>query len=81
MNLGQVYTKRVVVDYMVGLFTIEGKAKVLDPCFGHAVFISSMLENTEFLIDGVEIDEKSFSLFENPNTGRCSLKNCDKPSR
>lgn len=77
MNLGQVYTKRVVADYMVGLFTLKGKAKVLDPCFGHAVFISSMLEKTEFLIDGVEIDEKSFSLFENPNTGRCSLKNCD----
>ena len=77
MNLGQVYTKRVVADYMVGLFTLKGKAKVLDPCFGHGVFISSMLEKTEFLIDGVEIDEKSFSLFENPNTGRCSLKNCD----
>ena len=77
MNLGQVYTKRIVADYMVGLFTLKGKAKVLDPCFGHGVFISSMLEKTDFFIDGVEIDENSFSLFENPNTGRCSLKNCD----
>lgn len=77
MNLGQVYTKRVVADYMVGLFSMKGKVRVLDPCFGHGVFIKSMLENTDFLIDGVEIDEKSFSLFENSNTERCSLKNCD----
>ena len=77
MNLGQVYTKRIVADYMIGLFSLQGKARVLDPCFGHGVFINSVLENTEFLIDGVEIDEKSFSLFENPNTERCSLKNCD----
>lgn len=77
MNLGQVYTKRVVADYMVGLFTLKGKAKVLDPCFGYGVFINSLLKKTEFLIDGVEIDEKSFSLFDNPNTERCSLKNCD----
>ena len=75
MNLEQVYTIRVVADYMVGLFSLQGKAKVLDPCFGHGVFINSLLKNTEFLIDGVEIDEKSFSLFEIPNTERCSIKN------
>ena len=77
MNLGQVYTKRKVADYMVSLFSLKGKARVLDPCFGQGVFVKSMLEKTEFLIYGVEIDEKSFSLFKNPNTERCSLKNCD----
>ena len=77
MNLGQIYTKRVVADYIVGLFSLKGKARVLDPCFGHGVFIRSLLDKTDFFVDGVEIDKKSFSLFENPDPKRCSVKNCD----
>ena len=77
LNLGQVYTKRTIADYMVGLFSIKSLSRVLDPCFGHGVFIQSLLEKTDFLIDGVEIDRESYSQFDNPFPERCSLKNCD----
>lgn len=77
MNLGQVYTKQMVADFMVKLFTIAGKARVLDPCFGRGVFVNSLLENTEFTVDGVEIDRASFAEFANPDKSRCRLKNGD----
>lgn len=62
---------------MVGQFSLRDKARVLDPCFGRGVFIQSLLEKTNYIVEGVEIDEKSFSLFENPLPERCSIKNCD----
>lgn len=77
MNLGQVYTKKSVADFMVGLFTITGKARVLDPCFGRGVFVKSLLSNTEFSVDGVEIDEASYAAFGNPDERRCRLMNGD----
>lgn len=77
MNLGQVYTKQAVADFMVGLFTITGNASVLDPCFGRGVFVKSLLTNTEFVVDGVEIDEPSYAAFNNPDGRRCRLINGD----
>lgn len=77
MNLGQVYTKRNVADFMVGLFSLTSNAKVLDPCFGRGVFIRSLLDNTHFAVEGIEIDNESFNLFNNPNPARCTLKNGD----
>lgn len=77
MNLGQVYTKRIIADYMVDMLTIADRAKVLDPCFGGGVFVGSLLEKTEHNILGVEIDKDSYDRFENPNPTRCRLLNCD----
>ena len=77
MNLGQVYTKQVVADFMVRLFTIAGNAHVLDPCFGRGVFVNSLLTNTEFVVDGIEIDEASYAAFPNPDERRCRLRNGD----
>ena len=77
MNLGQVYTKQAVADFMVRLFTITGEARVLDPCFGRGVFVKSLLDNTEFFVDGVEIDETSYESFKNPDEVRCHLTNGD----
>lgn len=77
MNLGQVYTKQMVADYMVSLFSITGNVRVLDPCFGRGVFVKSLLANTEFFIDGVEIDEASYAAFSNPDERRCHLVNGD----
>lgn len=77
VNLGQVYTKRAVADFMVRLFTIKGNAHVLDPCFGRGVFVRSLLDNTDFAVDGVEIDEASYAAFENPDESRCRLRNGD----
>ncbi len=62
---------------MVELFSLKSKARVLDPCFGHGVFVKSLLDKTDFHVDGIEIDEKSFALFENPDIDRCSLKRGD----
>ncbi len=77
MNLGQVYTKRMVADYMVNLFTIANGARVLDPCFGGGVFVESLLENTDHNVLAVEIDKDSFDMFNNPYSERCKLLNCD----
>lgn len=77
MNLGQVYTKRRVADFMIGLFTIHSGSSVLDPCLGHGVFVRSLLDNTDYRITGVEIDADSFDKFENPNLGRCLLRQGD----
>ena len=62
---------------MVRLFTITGEARVLDPCFGRGVFVKSLLDNTEFFVDGVEIDETSYESFKNPYEVRCHLTNGD----
>lgn len=62
---------------MVGLFSLRAGARVLDPCFGHGVFIQSLLDNTEYAVEGIEIDKESFSQFENPFPERCSVRNCD----
>ena len=77
MNLRQVYTKRIIADYMVGMFTIADGARVLDPCFRGGVFVESLLENTSHNLLGVEIDKDSYDRFENPNPTRCQLLNCD----
>ena len=77
MNLGQVYTKQAIADFMVRLFTITGKVRVLDPCFGRGVFVESLLANTEFIVEGVEIDKASYSAFSNPDESRCHLINGD----
>ena len=61
INLGQVFTPKIVADYMVDLFTIEEDSRVLDPCFGKGVFINSLLERTSFKIDGIELDERLFN--------------------
>ncbi len=77
MNLGQVYTKRMVADFMTGLFTIADGSGVLDPCMGHGVFIHSLLSNTDYHVTGVEIDAESFRRFDNPAPERCTLRQGD----
>lgn len=77
MNLGQVYTRQCVADFMTNLLDLDKKSKVLDPCFGHGVFVKSLLAHTFYDVIGVEIDTKSFASFENPNPSRCKLFNCD----
>lgn len=77
MNLGQVYTRRNIADFMTDMLDLEGGSQVLDPCFGHGVFVESLLEHTDYFVTGVEIDEDSYNSFHNPNPFRCKLKNCD----
>lgn len=73
MNLGQVYTRRCVADFMVGLLDIPAGSRVLDPCFGKGVFIESLCDKTGYAIDGIEIDTESFHSVRNTDTGRVTL--------
>lgn len=73
MNLGQVYTKPIVADYMVGLFDLPHGSRVLDPCFGGGVFVDSILDKTSFTVDAVEIDVDSFCRLQNKNRPRLNL--------
>lgn len=73
MNLGQVYTKPIVADYMVDLFDLPSGSRVLDPCFGGGVFVNSILRRTSFNVDAVEIDVDSFCKLQNKNRPRLNL--------
>jgi len=61
MDLGQVFTKRVVANYMASLFDLNKDAFVLDPCFGDGAFLDALKDADIKNITGYEIDK---SLFE-----------------
>ena len=60
-DLGQVFTKKIVADYMVDQFTLPSDSVVLDPCFGEGVFFNSLLERTTYQVHGVELDNNLFA--------------------
>lgn len=75
-DLGQIFTRRVLADYMVSLFTLPSKSVVLDPCFGGGVFLDSIAANTDYKAHGYEIDNELYNnYFENEK--RASLYNSD----
>ena len=57
MDLGQVFTKEIVADYMVSLFTLNEGATVLDPCFGGGAFLNALNKNSKYRAAGYEIDK------------------------
>jgi len=61
-DLGQVFTRRIVADYMVSIFTLPSKSVVLDPCFGEGVFLRSLTEKTDYSKVGFEIDTTLYNL-------------------
>ena len=69
MNLGQVFTRREIADYMVSLFNIDTIETILDPCFGEGVFIHSLLEHQFNSIQGYEIDPFLFEHVKIENIG------------
>lgn len=56
MDLGQVFTKEIIADYMVDLFSNKVN-KILDPCFGDGVFVQACLKAGYKEIIGCEIDK------------------------
>jgi len=56
MDLGQVFTSKVVAKYMVSLLNISLSSSILDPCFGDGAFISACLDAGYTNITGYEID-------------------------
>ncbi|MCM1253835.1 MAG: N-6 DNA methylase [Clostridium sp.] len=62
MDLGQVFTKNNIADYMASLFTVGKEARILDPCFGGGVFLASLKKRGYRNVTGYEIDETLFSM-------------------
>lgn len=60
MDLGQVFTKRDIADYMTSLFTLEKEADILEPCFGSGAFLASLRKGGFKNVSGYEIDEDLF---------------------
>ena len=76
MDLGQVFTKGIVADYMVSLFTLNNDAVVLDPCFGEGAFLSALKKEKKYSAVGYEIDR---DLYDNTKKKypKYVLKNAD----
>ena len=62
MDLGQVFTRKIIADYMVSLFSIDKSARILEPCFGLGVFLEACQKYGYTSLDGCEIDERLFSI-------------------
>ncbi len=76
MDLGQVFTKGTVAEYMVSLFTIKKDALVLDPCFGEGAFLSALQKAETNSVVGYEIDSKLYNKTKKKYP-QYSLKNAD----
>lgn len=61
MDLGQVFTNKIVAEYMVSLFSLEKSAIIIDPCFGDGVFLKTLHKSGFSNLVGYEIDSKVFS--------------------
>lgn len=60
MDLGQVFTGKIVADYMVSLFSDKNIKHILEPCFGGGSFLKACLDAGYKEIDGCEIDKKLY---------------------
>ena len=59
-NLGQVFTKKNVAQFMISLCEITPNAYILDPCFGAGVFIEELYKKGYKNIYGCELDSQLF---------------------
>lgn len=66
-ELGQVFTRRNIADFMVSLFKVKKEARMLDPCFGAGVFIDSLRAawGEGMVLVGMELDKRLFSAYGN----------------
>ncbi len=55
-ELGQVFTKGAIADYMISLLETPKTGKVLDPCFGGGAFVEAFIQAGYNNITGYEID-------------------------
>ena len=76
MDLGQVFTKNIVAEYMVSLFDLKKNATILDPCFGTGVFLAAIKKDGNYKAVGYEIDKKLFEQVSQEYND-FSLKNSD----
>lgn len=75
MDIGQVFTKRNIADFMVSLFSLHKDATILDPCFGTGVFLEALTNQGFKNIAGYEIDSSLYEICKNYKD--CKLYNSD----
>lgn len=76
MDLGQVFTKEIIAEYMVSLLTVANDAVILDPCFGEGAFLSALKKANRHSVVGYEIDKKLYGKTR-VNYPEYILKNAD----
>ena len=76
MDLGQVFTRNPVAEYMTLLFSIDKESKILDPCFGEGAFLSALTNGGWSNIYGYEIDSTLYEKCKNKYQ-KYTLKNED----
>lgn len=59
-DLGQVFTKEKVAQYMVSLFELPRCADIMDPCFGAGAFLDALLSRGFGNVTACEIDPVLF---------------------
>lgn len=59
-DLGQVFTKSNVAQYMVSLFDLSKQAMIMEPCFGAGVFLEALAANGYTNVTACEIDHELF---------------------
>ena len=60
-DLGQVFTKKSVAQFMISLCEIRPNDYILDPCFGAGVFIEELSKKGYKNICGCELDSKLYN--------------------
>lgn len=60
-DLGQVFTKKSVAQFMISLCEIRPDDYILDPCFGAGVFIEELYKKGYRNICGCELDPKLYN--------------------
>lgn len=61
MELGQVFTRENVANYMVSLFNLDENSAILEPCFGEGSFLKAAILGGYKNIKGYEIDSDLYN--------------------
>lgn len=77
INLGQIYTKEVVADFMVELLNIPKDSSIVDPCFGTGVFVKSLHKYGFKNVVAIELDKQSYDASKENLENICELHNMD----
>ena len=59
-DLGQIFTKRDVANFMVSLFDIGNRMALLDPCYGKGAFLKALKSKGFLNVTAYEIDNDLF---------------------
>lgn len=63
-SLGQIFTRRLVAEYMVDLLDCPADGRILDPCFGGGIFLDCLNQKGYRNLTGVEIDNALYEKYK-----------------